>query len=51
MTSGWGGAEGVALYRGERFWKLATAENPPLLNVSGWRRTAMVDCGQTAAPG
>lgn len=30
-----GGAEGVALYSGERFWKLATAENPPLLNVSG----------------
>lgn len=30
-----GGPAGVALYSGERFWKLATAEKPPLLNVSG----------------
>ena len=30
-----GGPAGVALYSGERFWKLGTADAPPLLNVSG----------------
>jgi len=30
-----GGPAGVALYSGERFWKLEAADTPPLLNVSG----------------
>ncbi len=30
-----GGSAGVALYSGERFWKLETADTPALLNVSG----------------
>jgi signal transduction histidine kinase/ligand-binding sensor domain-containing protein len=30
-----GGPAGVALYRGARFWKLETADTPPLLSVSG----------------
>jgi signal transduction histidine kinase/ligand-binding sensor domain-containing protein len=30
-----GGPAGVALYSGERFWKLETADTPPLLSVSG----------------